>query len=118
VNDELDTDTHDFAMDGTAQVHRELKVKALRQWLWDHGVYSWEVALWERWNPALLRRCCRDTGVNPPRPDSPTWGMVIADLRKKEAWAARHPTDPKATRTGQRPLYLPEPVPEPTRSRT
>lgn len=118
MSSELDTSTHDFAMDGTAQVHRQLKVQALRQWCWDHGVFSWEVDLWERGQPDLLRRICRNAGVNPPRPDSPTWGMVLADLRVKEQWAAVNPTHPGAQRTSERPPCLPEPVPEPARSHT
>jgi hypothetical protein len=115
-NDELDTGAHDFAQDGTAQVHRELKVNALRQWLWDHGVFSWEVQLWERGHPELLRRICRDVGVNTPRPDSPTWGMVATNLAGKEQWASLYRSDPRARRTGQRPPYLPEPAPQPQES--
>jgi hypothetical protein len=85
---------HDFADDGTAWVHRQIKARHLEGWCWDHGITARRLATADG---IQLRGIARLAGVNPPRSGrSQTWLQVAARLEARQVWADQHPQDPRS----------------------
>jgi hypothetical protein len=69
--------TWDPADDPRARANRAGKAEALTGWCRDRGLSADTV---NGLDEVTRRRAARDAGVNPPRAESPTWGMVRAAL--------------------------------------
>lgn len=105
----------DWARTATADTNRLAKARTLAAWCWQHGITAADV---DRWDQKTRNRAARTTAVNPPTPGSQTWQIVTGLLHRMAAWAARHPSDPRATQhhAGARPDWTREasPAPSPT----
>ncbi|CCF62078.1 hypothetical protein [Nocardia cyriacigeorgica] len=84
----------DYAHSDAAARSRAEKARRLAGFVWERGITGAELLAM----PAALRRkLARAARTNPPSTDE-TWQSVARLLDEKDAWAARHPEHPAATR--------------------
>ena len=90
---------------------RERKARRLEQWCWDHHVTPHDL---EAADLRALAHIARAAGVNTPRPESPTWGVVARRLAGRALWAAleENAHDARSSRAGARPGWIASPSPE------
>ena len=84
----------DFAHTDVAVRNRAAKARALAVHAWHSGLGGADLLALD---DARLRRFARAAGVHPPSTRE-TWRVAAELLDAKEAWAARHPDDPRASR--------------------
>ena len=85
----------DFAHTDVALRNRAAKARALAVHAWDRGLSGADVL---GLTDARRRDLARAAGVHPPS-TLETWRVTAELLDAKQAWAARHPDDPRAART-------------------
>jgi hypothetical protein len=81
----------DYGATALADENREKKARALAAWCYEHGLDAARIAAATE---EQVRHMAREAGVNPPRPDSPTWPRVVELLEDRAVWDAAHPDDP------------------------
>ena len=101
-------DSADFGHTDHAQARRAHKVRALAAYCWDRALSADDL---RAMTDATRRRLARAADVHAPS-SWETWGLVCDALDAKDAWAARNPDHPGASRP--RPLGRSQWVAAPT----
>ncbi|WP_067699460.1 hypothetical protein [Nocardia jejuensis] len=84
----------DYAHSDHASRSREEKAKRLAGYIWSRAITSAELLAMPS---AQQRKLARAADTNPPSTEE-TWTVVARLLDEKDAWTARHPEHPAATR--------------------